>query len=70
MACKNRILSNIAEQREYCLFESMLPHPLGVWYFRFIERRALRQAGPEQLADAGIGRDEALREAEKPFWRC
>lgn len=31
-------------------------------------RRALAQLTPEQLADAGISRAQAINEANRPFW--
>ena len=42
---------------------------LEVWQARAAQRRALRQLEPFQLDDIGVSRAEALREADKPFWR-
>ncbi len=42
---------------------------LLVWHERSLQRRALRALEPHELADIGITRAEALREADKPFWR-
>jgi uncharacterized protein YjiS (DUF1127 family) len=44
---------------------------LGIWFARRIERRALRELAQDVrlLADIGLDRQEALREAAKPFWR-
>jgi len=44
---------------------------LGVWFSRSIERRALRELAEDVrlLNDIGLDRQEALREAAKPFWR-
>jgi uncharacterized protein YjiS (DUF1127 family) len=44
---------------------------LGVWFSRSIERRALRELAEDVrlLDDIGLDRQEALREAAKPFWR-
>jgi len=44
---------------------------LGIWLARSIERRALRELAEDVrlLADVGLNRQEALREAAKPFWR-
>jgi uncharacterized protein YjiS (DUF1127 family) len=33
------------------------------------QRRALRELDAQQLRDIGLTAGEALREAEKPFWR-
>ncbi len=48
--------------------------PLGLatiatWYARHRQRRQLAALDHEQLADIGVPRDAALREARKPFWR-
>ncbi len=54
--------------------------PWPVWWLRISaacrqfgerlrQRRALRDLDDLQLADIGISRAEALREAGKPFWR-
>ena len=44
---------------------------LGVWFARSIERRALRDLAEDVrlLNDIGLKRQEAFREAAKPFWR-
>jgi len=45
---------------------------LGVWLARRAERKALRELAAQEgrlLADIGLNREEALREAAKPFWR-
>jgi uncharacterized protein YjiS (DUF1127 family) len=44
---------------------------LGIWFARSVQRRALRELAQDVrlLNDIGIGRQEALREAAKPFWR-
>jgi uncharacterized protein YjiS (DUF1127 family) len=43
------------------------------WFARARQRRALRQLAERTddylLKDIGVTRDEAFREAEKPFWR-
>ncbi|WP_210243909.1 DUF1127 domain-containing protein [Bradyrhizobium guangdongense] len=41
------------------------------WLDRPFQRMALRDIAdnPHLLRDIGLTRDEALREAEKPFWR-
>ena len=44
---------------------------LGVWLARSGERKALQELAQEGrlLADIGLNRQQALREAAKPFWR-
>ena len=41
------------------------------WLDRPLQRIALREIAddPHLLSDLGLSRDEALREAAKPFWR-
>jgi uncharacterized protein YjiS (DUF1127 family) len=43
----------------------------AMWSVRMAERRALRELAedPHLLNDIGLTREEALREAEKLFWR-
>ena len=41
---------------------------LFLWAERSRARRALREMGPERLADIGVDRKAALREARKPAW--
>jgi uncharacterized protein YjiS (DUF1127 family) len=53
---------------------SILQRPLktvGTWLVRAAERRALRELAQEGslLSDIGLTREQALREASKPFWR-
>ncbi|MFG1422680.1 DUF1127 domain-containing protein [Roseixanthobacter liquoris] len=43
---------------------------LRVWLRRARERRALADLDDDQMRDAGISREAARREAEKPFWRA
>ncbi|MFG1398852.1 DUF1127 domain-containing protein [Roseixanthobacter pseudopolyaromaticivorans] len=43
---------------------------LKVWLRRARERRELADLDDDQMRDAGISRDAARREAEKPFWRA
>jgi len=52
------------------------PSPVGPpgwwsWLDRPLQRIALREIAddPHLLDDLGLSRDEALREAAKPFWR-
>jgi uncharacterized protein YjiS (DUF1127 family) len=44
---------------------------LGTWMRRSAERRALREVAQDArlLSDIGLTRSQALREAEKLFWR-
>ena len=42
---------------------------LDVWIERSRQRRALMWLDDSSLADIGITRPEAAREAAKPFWR-
>ena len=44
---------------------------LGIWILRRGERRALWELAKDSrlLSDIGITREQALREATKPFWR-
>jgi uncharacterized protein YjiS (DUF1127 family) len=45
-------------------------HLLIVWQRRIQDREALQTMTDYQLKDIGIDSVEALREAEKPFWRA
>jgi uncharacterized protein YjiS (DUF1127 family) len=42
---------------------------LLAWHDRARERRELMELSEEQLRDLGIPRDEARRQAARPFWR-
>ncbi len=42
---------------------------LKVWNYRHRQRRQLSQLPDHVLKDIGISRIDALREADKPFWR-
>jgi uncharacterized protein YjiS (DUF1127 family) len=42
---------------------------LALWWHRARGRRALARLSDRQLADIGISRVDARREAAKPFWR-
>lgn len=53
---------------------SIVQRPLrtvGTWLVRAVQRRALRELAQEEslLSDIGLSREQALREASKPFWR-
>lgn len=42
---------------------------LGAMYSRRCQRQALSQLDDDQLADIGLSRQQAEREARKPFWQ-
>jgi uncharacterized protein YjiS (DUF1127 family) len=44
---------------------------ISAWIIRSGQRRALRDLAEEarQLSDVGLTREQALREAGKPFWQ-
>jgi uncharacterized protein YjiS (DUF1127 family) len=42
---------------------------IAVWFNRHRQRRVLAELTPHLLNDIGVSREEALREAAKPFWR-
>jgi len=46
---------------------------VGRWFARSRQRRALREIAERNdfhlLKDIGVSREEAFREADKPFWR-
>lgn len=41
---------------------------VSLWRSRYQERRALKKLDDRMLNDIGITRDQALEEANKPFW--
>lgn len=43
---------------------------LLTWQDRVAQRRQLAELNEMQLADIGIGRGDAMIEANKPFWRA
>ncbi len=43
---------------------------IGTWRGRMQERRALAGLCDRALRDIGVTRIDAMREAEKPFWRA
>jgi uncharacterized protein YjiS (DUF1127 family) len=48
------------------------PHMVRVWMARSRQRKALAELADlndHLLRDIGVSQGEALREAEKPFWR-
>ena len=44
-------------------------HVLMRWQARHEQRLALRAASDTRLADCGLTREQAEREASRPFWR-
>ncbi len=42
---------------------------LYLWQTRINERREMTELDERMLKDAGISREEILRETSKPFWR-
>jgi uncharacterized protein YjiS (DUF1127 family) len=42
---------------------------LSAWQGRERQRRMLIEMSDDQLSDIAVRRDDALREASKPFWR-
>jgi uncharacterized protein YjiS (DUF1127 family) len=48
-----------------------IPHIIGTWIRRSDERRALREVADDarMLSDVGLTRSQALREADRMFWR-
>jgi uncharacterized protein YjiS (DUF1127 family) len=41
---------------------------LRTWYLRTRERQALAELDEHLLRDCGLTREQARREADKPFW--
>jgi len=41
----------------------------GLFYHRWVTRKALLDLGADQLRDIGISREQARNEGLKPFWR-
>lgn len=42
---------------------------ISIWITRAEQRAALAELDEERLRDIGVTRDQARREAAKPFWR-
>ena len=42
---------------------------LDLWWQKYHQRSSLRRLSDAQLKDIGLNREEALSEANKPFWR-
>lgn len=47
-----------------------LTRRIGCWYRNWHSRRMLLQLDADALHDIGVSRADALREGDKPFWRC
>ena len=41
---------------------------VSMWTFRYQQRRELEDLDEQVLRDIGINREQALKEARKPFW--
>jgi uncharacterized protein YjiS (DUF1127 family) len=67
-----RIWANRTAAQRWRFLYLRLLHTLRVWNARSRQREALRllaESDDYRLRDIGITRDEALREAAKPFWQ-
>jgi uncharacterized protein YjiS (DUF1127 family) len=42
---------------------------MAVWRRNHLTRAHLKNLSPEQLADIGLSRAQARRQAQKPFWQ-
>jgi uncharacterized protein YjiS (DUF1127 family) len=66
-------LPAFAARRQFLVIDlwSALTEKWRVWKARIRQRAALRDIAddPHLLADLGLSRDEALAQANKPFWR-
>jgi uncharacterized protein YjiS (DUF1127 family) len=43
---------------------------IAVWIMRRRQRQALSELDEHLLNDVGLSREQARREAAKPFWKC
>lgn len=41
---------------------------LGRWHERWVQRQCLRELDDRLLNDIGVTREQARKEADKPFW--
>ena len=59
----------VPETRKLAL--SVCLNTVATWIVRIGQRRALRELAEQGrlLSDVGLTREQALREAAKPFWR-
>jgi uncharacterized protein YjiS (DUF1127 family) len=51
-------------------YASQVVQMLRMWLWRSRERHALARLDNRLLADIGISREQAMREAVKLFWQC
>jgi uncharacterized protein YjiS (DUF1127 family) len=49
---------------------SSLVRTVEIWLIRQHGRQELNSLDDQQLKDVGLSREDALREASKPFWRA
>jgi uncharacterized protein YjiS (DUF1127 family) len=71
-----RNIAQSALARSKARFSTLLagtPSTVGRWFAHSRQRRALREIAERNdfhlLKDIGVSQEEALREAEKAFWR-
>jgi uncharacterized protein YjiS (DUF1127 family) len=76
MSCSSTCSSKILfHPRQELSHPGILPRLLGaldavrLMYQRTRQRRALLERDDHLLSDIGLSRDEAAREARKPFWK-
>jgi uncharacterized protein YjiS (DUF1127 family) len=55
---------------ELALILSGLIETVAVWIARRRQRRVLAALDQHLLEDVGLSREQARREAAKPFWKC
>ncbi len=63
-----KALSITAQARQWHKLYIRLKATLDQWDRNFTTRRQLQKLSDQELADIGIDRVDALREAHKPFW--
>lgn len=71
-ASPGRPRSDTAQGQENSSYPAAIVRIVGSWLERAQSRRALRELAEldaGRLADIGLSREDALREASKPFWR-
>lgn len=54
---------------EACRVLTSIGTLISAWQARERQRRMLIEMSDDQLSDIGVRREDALREASKPFWR-
>ena len=63
----------LSQSEEFSSTLKILFHAFGAWLERSRRRQALRELArldDRLLADVGLTREQALREAAKPVWRA